>query len=157
VTSQREDSPDAAYNHRPPALAPTPIAIYEPAFAQFRRDMSTPTEELNFKEEELNAAAKFVNASLPLYSTEQNRLNALREIVEVGGQKLWTQRVIPINQTQTIPDGCYTLDLSGRPAVYLSLAELKNGLGNGGADPSEQVQLVYIQVVSSEQVWGSVI
>lgn len=152
LASQVPDRLDAAYNHRPPELAPPPIAIYQPAFARFRREMAIPTEDIEFSQSELTQASHFVDVSLRLYPTENERQSALRDTCFVQGAPLWTSVRVDVNKTFVLPDGCYQLVGPNSHRIFPSLGEVTNGGGGEGPDPSDKVQSIYIQIVSSEQV-----
>ncbi|KAJ3795640.1 hypothetical protein GGU11DRAFT_214412 [Lentinula aff. detonsa] len=152
VSSQVEERPDAAYNHRPPELAPPPLSIYHPVFARFRREMATPTESLQLTDKELRQASLLMDVSLRHYSSEEQRREALSKVFFLDEQRFWNGMSININDTKMEPDGVLKLDLGfGFASLYTILGELKNGGGDGGCDPSDQAQCVYIKLVSSKQ------
>ncbi|KAF5390731.1 hypothetical protein D9757_004562 [Collybiopsis confluens] len=142
----------AAYNYRPPELAPPPLAIYHPTFARFRREMATPAESMEFTPAEVSQAWELIDASLRLYPNKGERRDKIRNILAFNGQPFWNGLEIPVNETTIKSDGGNTLFIDfGIPVVYPGLGELKNGLGEGGCDPSDQVHGGYIKVVSSKQ------
>ncbi|KAJ3729110.1 hypothetical protein DFJ43DRAFT_1040729 [Lentinula guzmanii] len=152
ISSQVEERPDAAYNHRPPELAPPPLSIYHPVFARFRREMATSTESLQFSVKELRQASLLMDVSLRHYSSEEQRREALRKVFFLDEQPFWDGTSININDTEMDLDGVLKLDLGfGFGLVYTTLGELKNGGGDGGCDPSDQAQCAYIKLVSSKQ------
>ncbi|KAF5387266.1 hypothetical protein D9757_006875 [Collybiopsis confluens] len=154
VTTQNVQHLDAAYNHRPPELIPPPISIYDPIFATFRREIATPTETLVFSQDELESASKFIDASLRLYPNEPSRKKAL-ELLPILGGRYWETKEISVNDSTVKPDGGSLvrsrIDSKSGPIACSSLAELKNGGGDGGCDPVDQLQCGYIKIVSSEQ------
>lgn len=148
---QRSQNLDAGYDYRPPGLAAPPIAIYQPTFARFRREMVTPTEELVFTETEYTQATHFIDASLWLYLDEKARARALQDIF-LHGQRLWRGLRINVNDTEILLDGGHILDLPGIERLCLMLAELKNGGGSGKCDSSDQAERDFMKAVSSKQV-----
>ncbi|KIK52320.1 hypothetical protein GYMLUDRAFT_64339 [Collybiopsis luxurians FD-317 M1] len=153
TTTQVKERPDAAYNYRPPELAPPPLSIYHPVFARFRREMATPTEGLDFTDKELERASLIIDVSLRHYSNELQRREALRKVFLFYQKSFWQGCSIGINDTHMDPDGAleYFLEFS-LPILYTMLGELKNGGGDGGCDPSDQAQCAYIKLISSKQV-----
>ncbi|KAJ3813121.1 hypothetical protein F5876DRAFT_74195 [Lentinula aff. lateritia] len=152
ISTQTEQRPDAAYNYRPPELAPPPLAIYHPVFAWFRHSMAAPTETLEFTSQELDQASTFIDVSLRHYPDETSRLDALQAGITCSGQKFWGERVILVDNGKKIqPDGGLAISIRDLPVLYSTLAELKNGGGDGGCDPSDQAQCAYMKVVSSPQ------
>ncbi|KAJ3993600.1 hypothetical protein F5050DRAFT_1780547 [Lentinula boryana] len=156
VSSQVEERPDAAYNHRPPELAPPPLSIYHPVFARFRREMATSTESLQFSDNELGQASLLMDVSLRYYSSQEDRREAVGKVFEVDGQRVWDGACVSVNDTIMEVDGVLGLNLGfgsrlGSGLVYTMLGELKNGSGDGGCDPSDQAQCAYIKLVSSKQ------
>ncbi|KAJ3981361.1 hypothetical protein F5890DRAFT_1477022 [Lentinula detonsa] len=158
VSSQVEQRPDAAYNHRPPELAPPPLSIYHPVFARFRREMATSTESLQFSDKELGQALVLMDLSLRYYSSQEERREAVGEVFEVDGQRVWDGACVSVDDMIMEVDGVLGLDLgfgtgtgSGSGTVYTMLGEIRNGSGDGGCDPSDQVQCAYIKLVSSKQ------
>ncbi|KAJ3739658.1 hypothetical protein DFH05DRAFT_1529913 [Lentinula detonsa] len=159
VSSQVEQRPDAAYNHRPPELAPPPLSIYHPVFARFRREMATSTESLQFSDKELGQASVLMDLSLRYYLSREERREAVGEVFEVDGQRVWDGACVSVDDMIMEVDGVLGLDLgfgtgtgSGSGTVYTMLGEIRNGSGDGGCDPSDQVQCAYIKLVSSKQV-----
>ncbi|KAF5369602.1 hypothetical protein D9757_010468 [Collybiopsis confluens] len=149
VSSQNVQYLDAAYNHRPPELSPPPLSIYDPVIAKFRREMATLTESLDFTEEELDHAVHFIDISLRHYPNEHARKEAL-ELVQILDKEYWQTRIISI-----LDGGSWVrskIDSKLGPLACLSIAELNNGCGDGGCDPSDQAQCSYIKIVSSQQV-----
>ncbi|GAW04098.1 hypothetical protein LENED_005866 [Lentinula edodes] len=143
ISTQTEQRPDAAYNYRPPELAPPPLAIYHPVFAQFRHSMAAPTETLEFTSQELDQASTFIDVSLRHYPDKTSRLNALQAVITCSGQKFWGERIILVdNGKKTQPDGGLAISIRDLPVLYSTLGELKNGGGDGGCDPSDQAQFV---------------
>ncbi|KAJ4500662.1 hypothetical protein C8R41DRAFT_810546 [Lentinula lateritia] len=152
ISTQTEQRPDAAYNYRPPELAPPPLAIYHPVFARFRHSMAAPTETLEFTSQELDQASTFIDVSLRHYPDETSRLNALQAVITCSGQKFWGERIILVDNGKKIqPDGGLTISIRDLPVLYSTLGELKNGGGDGGCDTSDQAQCAYMKVVSSPQ------
>ncbi|KAJ3795293.1 hypothetical protein GGU11DRAFT_792639 [Lentinula aff. detonsa] len=158
VSSQVEQRPDAAYNHRPPELAPPPLSIYHPVFARFRSEMATSTESLQFSDKELGQASVLMDLSLRYYSSQEERREAVGEVFEVDGQRVWDGACVSVDDMIMEVDGVLGLGLgfgtgtgSGSGLVYTMLGEIRNGGGDGGCDPSDQVQCAYIKLVSSKQ------
>ncbi|KLO09377.1 hypothetical protein SCHPADRAFT_893134 [Schizopora paradoxa] len=147
---QKPEVPDAAFNYSPPDLTPSPISIYHHAFARFKEKMNTPSDALQFTVEELMRAKEFIYVSLDVYNNEEERHAALQDIEFVGLPSLWTRVYIPTATTTVELDGsCYvTVPELSRHRIYVAYLELNNGLGEGGSDPSNQVQLDYVQGVS---------
>ncbi|KAF5372261.1 hypothetical protein D9757_009624 [Collybiopsis confluens] len=145
---------DAAYNHRPPELIPPPLSIYDPVFAKFRHEMVTPTETLLFTEDEFDRASRFIDASLRHYPNERARQQALEAVPILDGH-YWQTKKILTNASTVEPDGgsCVRSKIGSEfgPVACSSIAELKNGGGDGGCDPSDQAQCGYIKIVSSLQ------
>ncbi|KAF5368286.1 hypothetical protein D9757_010511 [Collybiopsis confluens] len=154
LSAQNVQHLDAAYNHRPPELSPPPLAIYDPVFAKFRREAATLTESLDFTVEELDRASNFIDVSLRHYPNEHARQNALKSLL-ILDRGYWDSKKISVNDSIIEPDGgswVYSeIDSKPGPVACSSAAELKNGGGDGGCDPSDQVQRSYIKIVSSRQ------
>ncbi|KAF5365376.1 hypothetical protein D9757_012131 [Collybiopsis confluens] len=154
LTAQDMRHLDAAYNDRPPELRPPPLSIYHPVFSKFRQDMATPTETLHFTVDEIDRASRFIDVSLRHYPNKHARQEALENLPIINGEYWQTQKIL-INATSVEPDGGSKvrskIGSDYGPYAYSSIAELKNGGGDGGSDPVDQVLYDYIKIVSSHQ------
>ncbi|KAF9496469.1 hypothetical protein BDN71DRAFT_1505770 [Pleurotus eryngii] len=153
VPAQQVNQPAAAFNYRPQELTPSPLSLYNPAFATFRRGMANLTKNFKFSKEEVERATDFIVISSKYYVDENARMTALRQCslfpTPERSQSAWCTSEIQTNATIIKPDGNIPLALAVR--IVICFLELKNGGGDGGCDPNEQVQLDFIKVVSSDQ------
>jgi hypothetical protein len=156
---QKRGIQDAAYNNRPLFdLEPTPIAVYEPAFARFVRNVhKKDIVPDDFKPEELQFALDLIRICSNHYADEHMLQAELRKLEFPGLGVLW--------ETQTIdgigPDG------NSRPynpegglksrsprslwVVYIIIGEVKKAKGEGGCDASDQNQCYYIKLITSPE------
>lgn len=152
---------DALYNGRPYPLTPPPIAIYDPVFAYFSRELSAVPNIGDFSKEELEQTRDFITLSLDFYRDEKDRQFALEAVVAqlLGGRMASLQSTnIILGSNTIIPDGhnsCACPALSrGRAPIFTetNVNELKNGPGDGGCDPVAQAECCYVSMCSSDRV-----
>ncbi|KLO19329.1 hypothetical protein SCHPADRAFT_935403 [Schizopora paradoxa] len=142
---QKSNISDAFYNNRPLSLGPTPIAVYEPAFARFAEKVNkTNIVSGDFTREELQFALDFIRTCSRHYANETKRHEDLETLDFPGFVNLWLEQTIhgPNNSTYR-PDGGKKYTSRFRQAVFTVLAELKNEKGEGNCDASDQVQCSY--------------
>lgn len=142
---------DATYNSRPPSLEPPPISIYHPVFGQFTRLMAESHENLDFTQEELEHAMKFILASLPFYDTEVERKDEIRALKIVHGHILMGA---PMASGSANPDGCVYIVLKQFDdiAIPILILELKNEIGTGDSDPMSQSECCYVKINGKMEV-----
>ncbi|KAI0676591.1 hypothetical protein C8Q78DRAFT_1073381 [Trametes maxima] len=145
----------AAYNGRPLHLAPPPIAIFHPVFAQMTRESREPARFHDFTADEIDAAYKFLLACAQNHLDEAEFQEALQDFnfIGTGRPHFWYETSIKLSGGQTRsmrPDGCSFVDLvlPGSEAVraYTALGELK--LGEQKADASMQAMATHMHLVS---------
>jgi hypothetical protein len=136
---------------RPHSARGPPIAIYEPTFAHFLRDVGK-RRGAGIPPDYYRTISSFRVTSSDLYASELDRRNALRPfLIELLGQ--------PITPG-TIEGGCSSdgvcttkVDLGGTGMfALLMLWELKNEIGAGECDPSVQASFSFTRWWSENYV-----
>lgn len=142
--SQNVDQLDAAFNGRPHNLCPSPIAVYEPAFASFYKKLRQPFSSFNFSSEEIAKARSFIEISLDSYHSERDRLLDIADLNLFDGKTLWVgvQGQVDVT-TNLFDDPMDGVEDARFPQVIFT---------SNGVDPSILGGLVYIQQVSSDDV-----
>lgn len=156
-STQKPENPSAAFNYSPLDLTPSPISIYNFAFARFKEKINTAVDDLSFSTEEVKSAFRFIQVSSSYYPTEEIRLAHLQTLEFVGLNGIWKAVNIPSNKKDTIvyhPDGTFEIRVEGlsEGMIIVAYLELKNSLGEGGKDSSNQGQLYYMTWVALDQV-----
>ncbi|ESK90279.1 hypothetical protein Moror_7662 [Moniliophthora roreri MCA 2997] len=141
LTVQKKDNLDAAYNARPPAPSPPPLSLYCAAFHEFNIAMAEPTDLMEFTTGELQQASEFAMTSLPHYESETVRQAQLQALNLLGRQSLWESKATNLGQRDIKLDGvasvCY---LVFQYPIHTVFMDLRNAVGEGSCDPSEQAQ-----------------
>jgi hypothetical protein len=153
---QKKEIPDAAFNNRPLfELEPTPIAVYEPAFARFVRKVNNKNiVPDDFEREELDIALNFIGVCSEHFKDKSERLEELAELEFLGLGYLWRERIIrgPPEPNHCTSGGLED-DLTARShlSAFIIIGELNNGKGEGDCDASDKAQYAYIKSISSFQ------
>ncbi|KAI0642530.1 hypothetical protein C8Q79DRAFT_216762 [Trametes meyenii] len=151
---QRPSNTLAAYNGRPLHLAPPPIAIFHPVFAQMTRESREPAHLHDFTADEIDAAYKFLLVCAQNHLDEAEFQEALQGFTFISRPRFWYELSIKLSGGQIRsmrPNGSSSIDvvLPGAEAVaaYTALGELKN-LGEQKADASMQAMAAHMHLVS---------
>jgi len=148
--NQCEERQDAVYNHRPLGLSGPPIQIYNPAFVTFIREMSHPYDAMEFSDEELEMALKFIITSLDLHqykSGRRGKANELRALGYLLGEKILVDSgVITLDGMTNVM--CPTI----QQEATVRVAEVQNEIGEGDSDPITRAECDFVLICSSEKV-----
>uniref|UniRef100_A0A0W0FM66 Uncharacterized protein n=1 Tax=Moniliophthora roreri TaxID=221103 RepID=A0A0W0FM66_MONRR len=141
----KKDNLDAAYNARPPAPSPPQLSLYRVAFHEFNIAMAEPTDLMEFTTGELQQASKFMMTSLPHYESETVRQAQLQVLNLLGRQSLWVSKATNSGQRDIKLDGvasvCHPVF---QYPIHTAFMDLRNAIGEGSCDPSEQAQYEFI-------------
>lgn len=146
--SQKEDRIDAIFNGRPIELTAPPIEIYHPVFAKFRRETSGPIHKASFTPDELESAFELVICSLAFYDDVYDRIRAIENHL----MALVDTEVVRVNYIRRdngdifAPAGSILVPCEklGDHDAVTAFTEIKNGIGEGAADPIHQAQCDYV-------------
>ncbi len=153
---QCETNPDAAYNARPLSLSPSPINIYEPAFAIFMEEMARPTKKFKFTAKEYKLAYKLIAISSEYYEDERVLQTGLSELSGLLGfdiSDFWITSDFVVKKSVIKPDGSDKIKqhvLCKQP-IPVMLMELKLSPDREG-DPVAQGVLGFSKIFSSDAV-----
>lgn len=149
---QKRNIPDALFNSRPLSLEPTPIAVYEPAFARFVSKVNrTNIVPGDFNSEELEFALEFIRTCSKHFENELRRSEELETLDIPGLGELWIRHAIYGTSSTYRPDGGRKYLDRFRRRVFTIIAELENEKGEGKCDASDQVQCCYTKAIISSQ------
>jgi hypothetical protein len=157
VQNQHSSNPHAVYNGRPVALTGPPLSIYHPIFQAFMREYSAPVDLMGISEEDIIRASNLMVKSANYYKREEDRLRKISpdlahflNIDWKGAFVSEARRWVPTGHTKV---AC-PLSRSGGLGVISPanlFFELKNGFGDGHADPVEQAQHDYVLLCTSSE------
>ncbi len=146
---------EAMWCSRPLTLIPPSVAIFEPEFARFVENVNKPADSFDFSQEEIAAAKKFVQVSSALFANEADRQSDLSSVDFFDMLSYWVSSKIRVERGDMEPDGHLAFKLRNhwfKLPIYISLNELKNGIGEGKCDPSIQALLYWWGIVTSNKV-----
>ena len=152
---QYPEREDAVYNYRPFGLAPPPITIYSPVFADFMAAMEEDFSTMSFSHQELEDAHKVVVASTAYYWNKGDRLATIRERLGslVPQLKLLLEgQSRKYNKMEVKPDGIVALDAPWTDNIVVTIVEAENEIGEGHSDPIARAECVYVAMYTSPEV-----
>lgn len=152
ISTQTEDKPDAVYNGRPFNLTSPPIEIYHQAFTAFRTGIASDIEPSSFSNKELTLAYEFMSKSAAFYEDEPTRIQNLFSLAGFVHNDILTSVVIRDSMPRLLPDGIVLYKAGGKNLAAMAFTEVKNGLGDGGCDPTHQAEADYVCFYSSKDV-----
>ena len=157
LEAQHESRKDAVYNNRPHHLTGPPVQLYHPAFAKFIREISRPVKPGDLTHEELEEAARFIDASLDFFRDESYREKCLNDLDGTLG-RFTAFELMSVDARLINPGGTTTVlcDSAEKEAV-VRIVELKNEIGEGDSDPIMQAECGFVLICSSEMVAPSLL
>jgi hypothetical protein len=118
------------------------IGLYHPVFTQFEASVNNPS--LDISPEELSLAEDFMDASMQVYTNEEERFKELKPTLD---QLLESEFVCP-HQVETGADRNIITNHPDGPVALRGIWELENG----SSDPVNQVGYSYQKYWSSTDV-----
>ncbi|KAF9487561.1 hypothetical protein BDN71DRAFT_618085 [Pleurotus eryngii] len=151
--------PEAVYNGRPAELSGPSITIYHPIFAEFKEKLSQPPPIGSVVLEDLQMASSLMDASAMYFPSELHRQVALQPAIEHFLKGSFRETTFQYGKTSIKPDGhriaeCGLFKKSdhGRKSMLSNYRELKNGIGQGENDPTEQAEKGFVLVCTAPQL-----
>lgn len=140
-------------------LCPPPISIYHPVFAQFTRELSADPNSVSFTESEYSEGLDLMEKSLEFYDSELERQSIIGKtwlFRENGNTLLRGTNFKRPRGTNIQPDGHRMSFVSALNCTVPSeVIEVKNEMGDGGADVLAQAERDYVCLYASDEVSSS--
>lgn len=146
-------------NGRPEDCSAPPISIFHPIFKQFTNLLKA---EDALEDRQLRAASDFMHVGAEYYADEHLRQFALIPLMRIlmpgitsGLQFHYDVNGFKPDMGRQVECGVYSERVIQYRDFLANIVELKNGVGSGKCDPTDQGAQVYLIQASSSDVSGS--
>ncbi|KIY68641.1 hypothetical protein CYLTODRAFT_374171 [Cylindrobasidium torrendii FP15055 ss-10] len=145
AATQTPNTHAAIFNGRPLELMGAPIAVYHPVFHKFSRELKSG--QTNVTHEDKHHAYELILKSSEWYDSESDRQAAIHRHVEhFLGRSAAKKANLKSGTVAYSPDGHVeiTSPLCPRGRLMSEFTEIKNGLGQGDCDPTDQAAMAHM-------------
>jgi len=156
-STQTPDNIQAVYNGRPTVLTGPCLSIYHPVFQAFMQEYDSPVDPDRISLLDYTTANQFVCSSVEYFNTEQDRFNAISAALQhFLGPDFMYHGSMHSDRNYWTPDGhalvkcsLYAPHERGHRWMVKCINEIKNGIGIGNSDATEQCEQGYVLVCTS--------